>query len=233
MTTRKTKILLVEDDKNLGFVTVDQLTENGFEVDWAKNGKAGLRNAINNYYDLAILDIMLPQLSGFEIAEELVEHKPNLPFLFLTAKSLITDKVKGLKLGEDYITKPFEIKELIARIENILSRSMQIEEVKEKEFTIGHYHFDYVNQSLKSPNQNKQLTKKEADLLRLLCLHINTVMPREIALKAIWGSDDYFNSRSMDVFISRLRKYLNDDDGIQLLNIHGVGFKLVDKSASA
>ena len=226
MTKGGTQILLVEDDSNLGFVIKDQLSARGYEVDWAKNGAEGLKMAINNYYNIAILDVMLPQLSGFELAEELIENKADLPFIFLTAKSLLEDKVKGLKLGQDYLSKPFEMEELILRIENVLSRSSIIDDKAEKQFTIGLYSFDYVNQSLKNKNNSQRLTKKEADLLRLLCLHLNKVMPRELALKSIWGSNDYFNSRSMDVFISRIRKYLKDDEKVQLLNIHGVGFKL-------
>lgn len=224
--TKGTKVLLVEDDSNLGFVIKDQLSAEGYEVDWAKDGAEGLKMAINNYYTIAILDVMLPQLGGFELAEELIENKAELPFLFLTAKSMLVDKVKGLKLGQDYLTKPFEMEELILRIENVLSRVSMVDEKAEKQFTIGSYSFDYINQSLKGNNNNQRLTKKEADLLRLLCLYKNKVMPRELALKSIWGSNDYFNSRSMDVFISRIRKYLKDDKDVQLLNIHGVGFKL-------
>jgi DNA-binding response OmpR family regulator len=223
------RILFVEDDQNLGFVVKDQLEAEGFQVDWEKNGRAGLKKALNEAFDLAILDVMLPQMSGFEIAEELVEVKPELPFLFLTAKSLLADKVKGLKLGQDYLTKPFEFEELKLRINNILDRKEQMPQSYQNEFSIGSYTFDYINQYLELEANKKKLTKKEADLLRLLCLHKNEVMPRELALNAIWGSNDYFNGRSMDVFISKIRKHLKADDNIQIINIHGVGFKLAVK----
>lgn len=232
MKTTKPAILLVEDDLNLGFVIKDNLESIGFPVEWATNGQDGLKKALNQIYALAILDVMLPKMSGFEIAEEIVAHKPELPFIFLTAKSLIEDKVKGLKLGQDYLTKPFEFPELEVRIQNILNRSDSQTQKHSSEFTIGQYHFDYINQYLNRANDQKKLTKKEADLLRLLCLHKNQVMQREFALKSIWGSDDYFNGRSMDVFISRIRKYLKEDSNIQLINIHGVGFKLAIKDNS-
>jgi len=224
------RILLVEDDENLGFVIKDNLIQAKYQVDWAKDGQEGLKSALNKPYALAILDVMLPKLSGFQIAEEIVESKPELPFLFLTAKSMIEDKVRGLKLGRDYLTKPFEFEELELRIENILRQSPKpiIDEVND--FTIGKYQFDCVNQYLILSGEKQKLTKKEVDLLRLLCMNLNEVLSREEALNQIWGNDDYFNGRSMDVFISRLRKYLKDDSNIQILNIHGVGFKLAVKN---
>lgn len=225
----KPSLLFVEDDLNLGFVVKDNLEQAGFMVDWATNGEIGFKKALNNTYDLAILDVMLPKKSGFEIAEELVEIKPELPFLFLTAKAMLEDKVKGLKLGRDYLTKPFEFKELEARLLNLLKGSPIQEKVEQNEFQIGQYEFDYINQYLTFNKEVKKLTKKEADVLRMLCLHKNEVMNREVALKTIWGNDDYFNGRSMDVFISRIRKYLSDDPNIQIINVHGVGFKLAIK----
>lgn len=223
------RILFVEDDQNLGFVVKDQLESVGYIVDWEKSGRNGLKKALNEYFDIAILDVMLPEMSGFEIAEELVEEKPELPFLFLTAKSLLVDKVKGLKLGQDYLTKPFEFEELKLRIENILERQNKQTDSSQNEFEIGNYSFDYINQYLDKEGKRTKLTKKEADLLRLLCLHRNEVMPRELALTAIWGNNDYFNGRSMDVFISKIRKHLSEDENIQIINIHGVGFKLAIK----
>ena len=219
-------ILLVEDDQHLGFVIKDNLEQCGFIVDWAKDGQEGLQKALKFNYHIAILDVMLPKMGGFELAEELVESKPELPFLFLTARSVLDDKLRGLKLGSDYITKPFEFKELEIRLNNILDRKKFLQPSSQKSFTIGAYQFDYVNQQLILNDNIKKLTKKEADLLRLLCLHINEVMSREDALKSIWGNDDYFNGRSMDVFISRIRKYLGKDPNIQILNVHGVGFKM-------
>jgi len=228
MQGNKVNLLFVEDDTNLGFVIKDQLKMAGYAVTWAQNGADGLKMLLNHDFDIAILDVMLPKLNGFELAEELVENKPDLPFLFLTAKSMLEDKVKGLKLGQDYITKPFEFQELELRIKNILNSKLYLNktEAQEVSFTIGKYEFDYVNQFLSKGDSVQKLTKKEADLLRMLCLHKNEVMNRESALKSIWGNDDYFNGRSMDVFISKIRKYLKDDENIQIINIHGVGFKL-------
>ncbi|MFT6945769.1 MAG: DNA-binding response OmpR family regulator [Vicingaceae bacterium] len=221
-------LLFVEDDLNLGFVIKDQLQEAGYKVTWAQDGAEGLRIALEQSFDIAILDVMLPRLSGFELAEELIEHKPELPFLFLTAKAMLEDKIKGLTIGKDYLTKPFEFKELELRLENILSSIVTptFTTVEEQQFSIGAYEFDYVNQFLSLNGEDQKLTKKEADVLRMLCLHKNEVMNRELALKSIWGNDDYFNGRSMDVFISRIRKYLKQDENIQIINIHGVGFKL-------
>ena len=229
MANNKPSLLFVEDDLNLGFVVKDNLEQSGYLVDWATNGEIGLKKALNNTYDLAILDVMLPKKSGFETAEELVELKPDMPFLFFTAKSLLQDKVKGLKLGRDYLTKPFEFEELELRLANLLKGSKPKEQVDQNNFTIGAYEFDYINQYLTHEGLVKKLTKREADVLRILCLHKNEVMNREVALKTIWGNDDYFNGRSMDVFISRIRKYLSADPNIQILNVHGVGFKLAVK----
>ncbi len=224
----KAKIILIEDDLNLGFVIKDQLESNGYEVDWSTNGEDGLKRCLNGVYQLAILDVMLPQKSGFDVAEDLVESKPELPFMFLTAKSMLGDKLKGLKLGEDYLCKPFEMDELLQRISNIFDRNNELPKSKESEkiIKLGDYEFDYTNQYLIFNEEIQKLTKREADLLRLLYLSVNQVMNRDLALKSIWGNDDYFNGRSMDVFISRLRKYLKKDDKIQIINVHGVGFKL-------
>ncbi len=218
---------MVEDDLNLGFVIKDQLESNEFKVDWATKGRDGLKKALSEDYDLAILDVMLPELGGFELAEEIVQAKPELSFMFLTAKSMLEDKVKGLRLGKDYLTKPFEFEELLQRLRNMLKEETVQTSEKQDRFELGLYQFDYVNQYLEKDGKKQKLTKKEADLLRMLALNKNEVMNREQALKAIWGSDDYFNGRSMDVFISKLRKYLKEDEHLQILNVHGVGFKLV------
>lgn len=227
MEKTKHNLLLVEDDLNLGFVIKDQLESFEFKVDWVTKGREGLKRALSNDYSLALLDVMLPELGGFELAEEIVEAKPELPFMFLTAKSMLDDKVRGLKLGRDYLTKPFEFEELLLRLRNILEPKSKQDGKTLDRFELGIYTFDYVNQYLQNGEHRQSLTKKEADLLRMLTLNQNEVMNREQALKAIWGSDDYFNGRSMDVFISKLRKYLKDDQRIQILNVHGVGFKLV------
>ena len=228
MENKQYSLLLVEDDLNLGFVIKDQLEAQEFKVDWATKGRDGLKKALSNQYDLAILDVMLPQLGGFELAEEIVETKPDLSFMFLTAKSMLDDKVRGLKLGKDYLTKPFEFEELLQRLRNILSSEKNEQKAAlQKRFDLGKYVFDYVHQYLEINGERQKLTKKEADLLRMLCLNENEVMNREQALKAIWGNDDYFSGRSMDVFISKLRKYLKEDQHIQIINVHGVGFKLI------
>lgn len=223
---RQKRILLVEDDTNLGFVMQDQLLSLNYHVDWARTGQEGLKCVLNREYDIAILDVMLPNISGFEIAEEIVENIPDLPFLFVTARNMLDDKIKGLKLGEDYITKPFEFEELKIRLEKILRRSKPKIDSNVQYYQIGEYQFDTVNQLLIRKEQEKKLTKRECDVLEQLCLHLNDVMNREDALRKIWGNDDYFNGRSMDVFISRIRKYLSDDPNIQIINVHGVGFKL-------
>lgn len=227
MEKRKHRLLLVEDDLNLGYVVKDQLEDHEFQVDWATKGRQGLKKALSEDYELAILDVMLPELGGFELAEEIIEAKPDLPFIFLTAKSMLEDKLKGLKLGSDYLTKPFEFEELLLRLRNMLKAASPSNEERKVEFDIGNYRFDYVNQYLQLEEERQKLTKKEADLLRMLVLSENEVMNREQALKAIWGNDDYFSGRSMDVFISKLRKYLKSDEHIQILNVHGVGFKLI------
>lgn len=221
------KLLLVEDDLNLGYVVKDQLEDHDFQVDWATKGKSGLKKALSEHYDIAILDVMLPEIGGFEIAEEIVEAKPEMPFIFLTAKSLLEDKIRGLKLGQDYLSKPFEFEELLARLQNMLKKRPQLATEEDERYQIASYTFDYVNQYLLRDEKKQKLTKKEADLLRILARKKNEVMNRDQALKAIWGSNDYFNGRSMDVFISKLRKYFKDDDHIQIINVHGVGFKLV------
>lgn len=223
---KQRRILLVEDDANLGFVMEDQLKALNYNIDWARTGQEGLKYVLNREYDIAILDVMLPQISGFEIAEEIVENKPELPFLFVTARNMIDDKIKGLKLGEDYLTKPFEFEELKIRLEKILNRTSSKNQITQRQFQIGKYEFDTVNQLLIIDGNEKKLTKREADVLEQLCLNLNEVMNREDALRKIWGNDDYFNGRSMDVFISRIRKYLSDDPNIQIINVHGVGFKL-------
>lgn len=226
---KKPKILLVEDDPNLGFVTKDRLSEAGFEVTLTKDGISGYQNFMQQNYDLCIFDIMLPKKDGFELAKDVRQAKKNVPIIFLTAKSLLEDKIRGFKEGaDDYITKPFSMEELVLRVEAILKRNKSPEEaIKKKElFKIGKYIFDYKNLELKIGENAKTLTKKEAELLRLLCLNQGNVLEREVALNIVWGNDDYFLGRSMDVFITKLRKYLSEDKQIKIINVHGVGFKM-------
>lgn len=226
---KKIKILLVEDDPNLGFVTKDRLCEAGYDVQLSKDGVAGYQSFMQQHFDLCIFDIMLPKKDGFELAKEVRVANKNVPIIFLTAKAMIEDKAKGFKSGaDDYITKPFNMEELILRVEAILKRSKGPEDPSNKKdnFKIGKYTFDYKNLELKIGNNTKTLTKKEAELLRLLCLNMGNVLEREVALNIIWGSDDYFLGRSMDVFITKLRKYLIEDPKIKIYNVHGVGFKM-------
>lgn len=228
MKSQNIKILLVEDDENLGFILKDYLELIGYEVDLQKNGNAGYTSFLTKKFDLCILDIMLPLKDGFTLAEDIRKKDESIPIIFLTAKTLKEDKIRGFKIGaDDYITKPFSTEELSLRIEAIFKRIRSANVTTEGEsYTIGIYNFDYYNQLLISSKGEKSLTKREADVLRMLCLNKNQLLKREIALKQIWGSDDYFMGRSMDVYIAKLRKYLSDDENINIINVHGSGFKL-------
>lgn len=226
----KAKILLVEDDENLGFVTQDNLICAGFSVDWAKDGEAGFEAFCKGNYDLCVLDVMLPKQDGFGLAKQIKALNDQIPIVFLTAKSLDNDKVQGFKIGaDDYITKPFNMELLTLRVKALLKRYLNEQtnlNADKDVFEIGDYSFNYKNQELVIHNENKHLTKKEAEMLRLLCLNKNQLLTRELALKVIWGENDYFKGRSMDVFITKLRKYLKSDDKIEIINVHGTGFKL-------
>ncbi len=226
----KANILLVEDDENLGFVTKDNLEVAGFNVTWAKDGEAGFEAYCKGDFDLCIFDVMLPQKDGFQLAKEVKAINETMPMIFLTAKSLDPDKVQGFKIGaDDYITKPFNMELLTLRVQALLKRyfAAQSNDLENKDvFDIGKYCFNYKNQELIIENDNKHLTKKEAEMLRLLCLNKNQLLTRELALKVIWGENDYFKGRSMDVFITKLRKYLKADENIEIINVHGTGFKL-------
>ena len=229
----KASILLVEDDDNLGFVIKDNLEMSGFKVVWAKDGEVGFDAYCKVNFDLCILDVMLPKVDGFGLAKKIKEVNLNIPLIFLTAKSLDQDKIKGFKIGaDDYITKPFNMDILVLRVNALLNRFFAVEtnqtEVKDV-FQLNSISFDYKNQELISELGSKHLTKKESEMLRLLCLNRNDLLSRELALKVIWGENDYFKGRSMDVFITKLRKYLKTDPGIEIINIHGTGFKLMIK----
>ena len=222
-------ILLAEDDYNLGFVVQDNLKANGYQVKLCTDGEMALKTFANEKFDLCILDVMMPKKDGFTVAETIRDVNKEVPIVFLTAKTMQADKVRGFKLGaDDYITKPFDFQEFMLRIESILRRTKILtdEEAKIEKYTVGAYSFDIKNQLLTHPKEEKKLTKKETRILTFLCEHLNDIAPRELILKSIWGDDDYFSGRSMDVFISKLRKYLSLDENIQISNIHGVGFKL-------
>ena len=224
------KILLAEDDSNLGFVVQDNLKSEGYQVTLCPDGEVALKTFASEHFDLCILDVMMPKKDGFAVAETIRDVNKEVPIVFLTAKTMQTDKVKGFTLGaDDYITKPFDFQEFLLRVESILRRTKvltQQEEEKIESYIIGEYNFDIKNQILSHSKEDKKLTKKETRILSFLCEHINDIAPRELILKNIWGTDDYFSGRSMDVFISKLRKYLLFDQKIQIMNIHGVGFKL-------
>ncbi len=223
------KILLVEDDTNLGYVLSDFLQMSNYEVALARDGRDGFEQFRNGNFDLCILDVMLPVMDGFTLAEEIRKTDPDIPFIFLTAKNMEKDRIRGLKTGaDDYITKPFSTEELSLRIDAILRRSKYsiLKNDVPNIFHIGSLTFDYTNHLLKTSSGERRLTRKEAEVLRLLCINKNKVVRREVALKNIWGDDDYFMGRSMDVYITKLRKFLKDDDRVSIVNVPRTGFKL-------
>lgn len=223
----KYKILLVEDDANLGFVIKDNFEQLNFEVILAENGAIAKTIFNEQNFDLCIIDVMLPIIDGFTLAEYIRTKNESIPMLFLTAKTLKEDKLKAFNIGaDDYITKPFSIEELILRCKVFLKRSSSVNANKSMVFQIAAYTFDAVNLFLEQNSQKKKLTLREACLLELLCVNIGKVVKREDILTKVWGTDDYFSGRSMDVFISRLRKYLANDPTIEIINYHSVGFML-------
>ncbi|MEP2773006.1 MAG: response regulator transcription factor [Fulvivirga sp.] len=220
-------ILLAEDDPALGVVIKDNLQQNGYTVDLANDGNKAIDLFKSKTFDICLLDVMLPKKDGFAVAQSIRSHNQNVPILFLTAKSMEEDRITGFQSGgDDYITKPFSMKELTLRIEVFLKRSSSNNELLNKSYRIGSFHFDYQNLTLSNNDNTFQLTAKEALVLKYLCSNQGKVVKRNDILEAIWGTDDYFLGRSMDVFISRLRKYLKSDSSINIKNIHGVGFML-------
>ena len=223
----KAKILLVEDDSNLGFIIADELKSQGYQVVLCTNGQDGAMRFTEDPFHLCIFDVMMPKKDGFTLAKEIRTINQEVPILFLTAKSMTEDKVAGFNAGgDDYLTKPFSFDELNVRVKALLKRVNLVEEKEEKIIALGEYAFDTENFTLKHAAFEKTLTKKEALVLKMLCKFKNTVVPRETILTAVWGQDDYFAGRSMDVFITKLRKYLSQDPAISILNVHGIGFKL-------
>ena len=225
------KILLVEDDFNLGIVVQDFLSIEGYTVHLARDGKEGLKQFNKNTYDVCLLDVMLPEKDGYESAEDIRKIDKEIPIIFLTAKSLPEDKVKGFKSGgDDYITKPFNNEEFLLRIKAVLRRANNdsLEENSQEDgiFNVGKFSVDCNNLKLKKGEESRKLTKREAAILKLLIENKNKVIERGLVLNLIWGDDNYFNGRSLDVFITKLRKYLKEDESISINNIHGVGFKL-------
>jgi DNA-binding response OmpR family regulator len=226
---QKGTILLVEDDQNLGYVLTDFLGISGFKVERAEDGLKGFEAFQNGKFDLCIIDVMMPYKDGFTLAEDIRKIDKNIPIIFLTAKTMKEDKIRGFKIGaDDYITKPFSTEELSLRIEAVLRRTRQALITSEQTpvYKIGKYTFNYSNQILSGFGQERRLTKKEAEVLRLLCINKNKILRREIALKMIWGENDYFMGRSMDVYITKLRKFLEEDPDVNITNIHRTGFIL-------
>ena len=226
------KILLVEDDQNFGDVLRSYLEMHDYDVTLATDGEKGIEAYQKSDYDLCITDVMMPKKDGFSLAREIREKDKEMPIIFLTAKTLKEDVLEGFKIGaDDYITKPFNSEELLYRVMAVLKRSQKAPDPKEeiKEFDIGLFHFNYPLRELSFSNKKEidKLSPKEAHLLRLFCMYKNDVLPRSVALKKIWGEDNYFTARSMDVFVTKLRKYLAPDENIQIVNIHGNGFRLV------
>jgi DNA-binding response OmpR family regulator len=225
---KEIKILLVEDDANLGSITSQYLMAKGFKCHWEENGELGYQSFVKNEYDLVILDVMMPVKDGFSTAKDIRGIDKNIPIIFLTAKSMKEDTLKGFEIGaDDYITKPFNMDELVARINAILKRVTTDSASYFDDLEIGKLTFNPKMQILSMGDFSVTLTTKESDLLTLLYKNKNNILDRNHALKAIWGDDNYFNGRSMDVYIAKLRKYLKQDDQIQIINVHGRGFKLL------
>ena len=224
------RVLVVEDDKNLGKVLTDYLTSKNYLVQLAEDGEIGFDFFTNNDYDIIILDVMMPKKDGFSLAKDIRKMNKDIPIIFLTAKSHKENIIKAFNLGaDDYLTKPFSIEELILRMDAVLKRTVKIDKIElDDNFIIGSYTFHH-NQNLliSSSGTNYKLTTKENDLLKLFCENINSKVDRSLALMKIWGDDSYYNARSMDVYIAKLRKYLREDKKIDLKTIHGFGFKLL------
>ncbi|NJN41628.1 MAG: response regulator transcription factor [Flammeovirgaceae bacterium] len=221
----KTKILLVEDDPNLGFVIQDSLVLSGYDVVLSKDGEEAKQQYDNSIFDLCLIDVMLPHKDGVSLAQYIRGRNEKIPIIFITAKSLLEDKIRGFEAGgDDYLIKPFSMEELLMRVKVFLRRSNG--QPAQQVFQIGKITFDYSGLLLKDGKNEIKLTQKEADVLRLLCSSRDRVIKRKEILKSVWGEDDYFLGRSMDVFISKIRKYLKTDPAIKIVNYHGVGFKL-------
>ena len=229
MEDKKSKILLCEDDTNLGMVLKNYLELNDYQVVLERDGRLGLAAFQREKFDICLLDVMMPNMDGFTMAEEIRDVDPDIPLFFLSAKTMKEDIIQGYKLGaDDYITKPFDSEVLLLKIKAILKRNEEDNRISDNiEFDLGKFHFNPKLRELKYDETTYTLSPKENELLKMLAEHKNDLLPRERALKKIWGSDTYFNGRSMDVYIAKLRKYLKDDSNIEIVNIHGNGFRLV------
>lgn len=232
MSDQKIQVLLCEDDPNLGMLLREYLNAKGYETTLAENGKIGYEKFNQGNFDICILDVMMPVKDGFTLAEEIRQTDKQMPIIFLTAKSMKDDKVRGFEVGaDDYLTKPFSMDELLLRMKAVLRRTMpETDRPKMRELVnVGALVFDYDRQLLKSNGDEKRLTTKESDLLNMLIENRYDILDRNFALNRIWGDDNYYNSRSMDVYIAKLRKYLAADPEVELVNVHGKGFKLLAK----
>ena len=224
----KLKILLCEDDENLGMLLREYLQAKEYDVELCPDGEAGYRAFLKTKFDLCVLDVMMPKKDGFTLAGDIRAASPDVPIIFLTAKQLKEDILEGFKLGaDDYITKPFSMEELVMRIEAILRRVKGKKNKESSLYKIGEFTFDTQKQMLTIGDKQTKLTTKENELLALLCSHANEILQRDFALKTIWIDDNYFNARSMDVYITKLRKHLKEDPQIEIINLHGKGYKLI------
>ena len=230
----KLTILLCEDDQNLGMLLREYLNAKGYNAELCPDGEAGYKAFVKNKYDLCVLDVMMPKMDGFTLAQEIRKINSETPIVFLTAKTLKEDVLEGFKIGaDDYLTKPFSMEELTFRIEAILRRVRGKKNKESTVYKIGRFSFDTQKQLLTIDGKQEKLTTKESELLALLCAHANEILQRDFALKAIWVDDNYFNARSMDVYITKLRKHLKDDDSVEIINVHGKGYKLIFPEANA
>ena len=224
----KLKILLCEDDENLGMLLREYLQAKGFTTELCADGELGYKAFLKTKFDICVLDVMMPKKDGFTLAKEIRNSNQDIPIIFLTAKTLKEDILEGFKIGaDDYITKPFSMEELVFRIEAIIRRTKGKKNKESTVYRIGKFTFDTQKQLLCLGDEQRKLTTKENELLALLCSHANEILPRDFALKTIWIDDNYFNARSMDVYITKLRKHLKDDPQIEIINIHGKGYKLI------
>ncbi len=225
----KIKVLVVEDDPNLGTLLSEYLNAKGYASTLATDGNQGYETYRTGSFDFLILDVMMPFKDGLTLAREIRGTDPDVPILFLTAKSMKEDTLEGFKAGaDDYMTKPFSMEELLARMQAILKRSGgSVETTEQSTYKVGGYEFDYHKQQLFYEGKSFKLTTKENELMKLLCKNSNSVLERTQALKAIWGDDNYFNGRSMDVYVAKLRKHLKKDPSVEIINVHGKGFKLM------
>lgn len=224
----KLRILLCEDDENLGMLLREYLQAKNFETELCPDGEAGYKAFLKGSFDLCVLDVMMPKKDGFSLAKDIRQNNSDIPIIFLTAKTLKEDVLYGFKIGaDDYITKPFSMEELVFRIEAILRRVKGKKNRDRTTYKIGSFTFDTQKQILARGEKQTKLTTKESELLSLLCAHANEILQRDFALKTIWIDDNYFNARSMDVYITKLRKHLKEDESVEIINIHGKGYKLI------